>query len=134
MAVTIRSVDVFISFRFLFSYCGLYSTAKQSGLFKLKKILLILNIIVPYSYYTVFGIWLYIEYNFDITVVAQSFAIFASGTQGAFIYVYFLTHRESIEGAIDNLQDAVIERKTIANSVNININTTIVRPFEIIVF
>lgn len=111
---TMPPVLVFSRLKYLMRLCGIF--IKDSR----KKVLLVLNIFVPNVYFLLCSVWLYFELNFDITLVAQSFAVVVSDTQGMLVYSYFLMNECSILEAFESLQGLVDKR--IVSAVIFHIN------------
>lgn len=108
------SVLVFSKLKYLMGLCGIF--IKDSR----KKSLLVFNIFVPNLCFLLCSVWLYFDLNFDITLVAQSFAVVVSSTQGMLVYSYFLMNEGSILEAFESLQGLVDKR--IVSAVNFHIN------------
>lgn len=102
---------VFSSFNFCLKLSALCKDRLQIRSVTIPNIVLSMNILLPSVYCYGCGIWLYVELDFDTKLVAQSFALTASGLLGVIGYICILKKKSLFLKAVDHIQNIVMKSK-----------------------
>lgn len=108
-----QSFHVLSKFKILLKLSALYKDRLRIRSVIIPDIILILNVLLPNMYYFICVIWLYIELEFETSLMSQSFALTVSDLQGILVYICLLLNKRLFLRAFDHLQQTVTDSKIV---------------------